>query len=213
MRAKRTVIGVALCIAALCAIVLGADTAFADTVLGSALATGPAVPSLCGGTVCTVYQAAAPSETLTAPAAGTITSWSVRSSEAGARYELRVMRPAGGGFTAVGTSAPQTVADATDSVRGPFPAGLAVQAGDRLAVTVLSGQGAPVSNDITTPLADELNYFSDGFADGASESPALSPPLGGNQELLLQATFHPSDTGGGGGGGGGAGGGGGGGGS
>lgn len=141
-----------------------------------------------GGSGLTVYQEAALGETLTAPSPGTITSWSVRSADMGAKYELRILQPAAGGaFTAVGTSALETIEKSEDRKWGPFAVSLTVKTGDRIALDVVGGLGAPIN--LLAPLGGELNYFTDPFEDGTTESPILPPPAGGNQELLLQATF------------------------
>lgn len=165
--------------------------ASADTTLGSSLTDGYDA-TFGGGPGITTYQVAAPGEILTTPSSGLVTSWSVRSGDIGARYQLRILRPAAGGaFTASGTSASQTVPDAEDRVRGPFPVSLSVQAGDRIALDVLAGAGAPINNTLA-PMADELNYLSDPLADGETKEPVLTAPLGSNQELLLQVDFAPS---------------------
>jgi hypothetical protein len=181
--------------AAVAVVVLGTLTGFAvpasaDTTLGSTLGH-PQEGSTFGGEKLTVYQEAASGEVLTAPTDGTITAWSVRSADMNAEYELRILRPSSGEYTAVGTSTQQTVPDATDTVRGPFATSLPVKAGDRIALDVLKGPGAPI--DVTeAPKADELNYFNDPFTDGTTGSPILpTPPGSGNQELLLQANFTP----------------------
>ncbi len=167
-----------------------AGSAAADTTLGSTLADAQEGNTFSSGLNSTVYQENAPGETLTAPADGTITSWSVRSENINAQYELRVIRPGAGVFTAAGTSAPQTVTDPEDTARGPFATNLQVKAGDRIALRVILGPGAPIH--VGTLPNDELNYFNGPFADGATEKPVLSQPLSPNQELLLQANFHPS---------------------
>lgn len=166
----------------------GADTTLGSTLEDSAEATfgGP-----------TVYQERAPGETLSAPTDGTITSWSVRSGDGAAKYELRILRPsAGGTYTAAGTSPVQTVpSDGEEKVRGPFAVSLPVKAGDRIGLDVISGAGAPINNTLA-PMADELNYIEDPFAEGTAKKPVLTV-LGGNQELLLQATMqaaHPVST-------------------
>ena len=85
--------------------------------------------------------------------------------------------------------------DGEEKVRGPFAVSLPVKAGDRIGLDVLSGTGAPINNTLA-PMADELNYIEDPFADGTARKPALTV-LGGNQELLLQATMqaaHPVNT-------------------
>jgi hypothetical protein len=173
---------------------LGSPPVNAATTLGSTLEDS-AEATFGGGP--TVYQERAPGETLSAPTDGTISSWSVRSKDGGARYELRILHPsAGGTFTAAGTSPVQTIpSDGEDKVRGPFPVSLPVKAGDRVALDVISGAGAPINNTLA-PLADELNYIEDPFTDGTAKKPALTM-LGNSQELLLQATMdapHPVNT-------------------
>jgi hypothetical protein len=179
------VAGIALLIVALVA-----APAAAETTLGSKLEDS--YETTYGGTAgITVYQEAAPSEVLSAPSGGTIKSWSVRSADHNAKYELRVIRPAGGEFTAVATSSPQTVPDSEDKVRGPFATNLAVKTGDRIGLYVVEGAGAPINNTVA-PIADEMNYVQDPFADGSTKLPALASSGGGSQELLLQATLMPA---------------------
>ena len=100
---------------------------------------------------------------------------------------LRIIHPNGDGtFTAAGTSAPQTVADSEDRTRGPFPVNLPIKAGDRIALYVIAGAGAPIN--VGALLEGQLNYLADPFVDGTTRSPG-PPPAPGQQELLLQATF------------------------
>jgi hypothetical protein len=164
-----------------------AAPAAANTVLGSSLEDS--YEATYGGAAITVYQEAAPSEVLIAPGGGTITSWEVRSGDLNAKYALRVIRPNGGEFTAAGTSATQTVPDSEDKVRGPFAVSLPVKSGDRIALDVIGGTGAPINNT-AAPIGDELNYLQDPFPDGTTKKPALTGLGGGSQELLLQATFN-----------------------
>ena len=168
--------------------------AAADTTLGSTLEDG-AEATFGGGP--TVYQERAPGETLSAPTDGTITSWSVRSGDGARDMSSRILHPsAGGTYTAARTRPVQVVpSDGEEKVRGPFAVSLPVKAGDRIGLDVLSGTGAPINNTLA-PMADELNYIEDPFADGTARKPALTV-LGGNQELLLQATMqaaHPVNT-------------------
>lgn len=188
--ARRRICAISFACACTLVLMTATASASADTTLGSGLEDG--YDSTFGGTPgITVYQVAAPGETLTVPANGTISSWSVRSGDMNAEYRLRIVRPAGGGkYAAVGTSAAQRVPDSGDAVRGPFAVSLPVRAGDRIALDVIAGAGAPINN-VLAPIADELDYFADPFIDGAEQNPVLTPPLGGSQELLLQANFKP----------------------
>jgi hypothetical protein len=166
-----------------------AAPAWSEVTLGSKLENS--YETTFGGTSgITVYQQVAPEETLTAPSAGMITAWSVRSGDEKAKYELRVLHASGGEFTASGTSSPQTVPDSEDEIRGPFPVSLPVSQGDRIALDVIGGAGAPINNTLA-PLADALNYMGDPFSDGTTKKPVLSM-LGNSQELLLQASFVPA---------------------
>lgn len=168
---------------------IGAAPVAADTVLGSTLED--TYETTFGATSgISVYQVAAPpSEVLSAPGPGTITSWKVRSGDLNAKYELRILRPSGGGFTSAGTSAALTVPDGEDKVRASA-ASMHVKSGDRVALYVVKGSGAPINN-VAAPMADELNYVADPFGEGATKEPSLAPPLGNTQELLLQADFTP----------------------
>ncbi len=171
-----------------CAFLAAAPAAGAlETTLGSKLED--AYETTFGGAAITAYQEAAPSETLLAPGPGTITSWSVRSGDSGAEYELRILRPAAGGeLTAVGTSTAHSVPNSNNEVRGPFAVSLSVKAGDLIALHVIKGQGAPINN-VAAPAADELNYLEDPFANGITKKPVLEPLHGGSQELLVSADF------------------------
>src|SRR6185312_8328872 len=172
---------------ALCAALVLAPAAGADATLGSTLEDS--YEATFGGTGITAYQEAAPSESLVAPGPGTITSWSVRSGDSGAEYELRVLRPAAGGeLTAVSTSAPQSVPNSNNAKRGPFAVALPVKAGDLIGLYVIKGLGAPIDNSVSAA-SDELNYVGDPFPNGATKKPELEPLHGGSQELLLSATF------------------------
>jgi hypothetical protein len=171
------------------AVLVAATSAHADTTLGSKL-EDPYETTFGASAGITVYQEASSSELLTAPGPGTITAWKVRSGDLGAKYELRILRASGGGFSRVATSSAQTVTDAEDKVRGPFAVALPVKAGDRIGLYVLAGAGAPINN-VTAPLADELDYIADPFNEGETKEAALTPPLGNSQELLLQASFSP----------------------
>jgi hypothetical protein len=188
-------------------------TALALTVL----ATAPALPAAAaaetlgslslpaGGfgsycvSACTAFQGqVSPSPpgtyTLRATAPGTITAWRFRNGnvQAGNRFALRVLRPADVGetsFTVVGSTDAQTVPDNADAVRGPYPAALAVQPGDRIGLRALgpSDFGVPVAvtgqNDPVTGDGARA-YFTDP-ADGAGGVPSDMGTTG--QQVLVQA--------------------------
>jgi hypothetical protein len=169
----------------LVALLVFVPSAAADVTLGSSLADAND-STFGGGPGVIAYQQAAPEEVLAAPDSGTITQWSVNSTETGAEYRLRILRPAGGEFTAVGTSATQAVPGVGGERRGPFAVNLPVRSGDRIALEVLKGLGAPMNNTLAS-IGDELNYLQAPLAEGESKGPP--GPAGGSQELLLQATL------------------------
>ena len=169
----------------LLAVLFLAPSAAADVTLGSSLAD-PNDSTFGGGPGIIAYQQGAPEEVLAAPDSGKITEWSVNSTDTGAEYRLRILRPVGAEFTAVGTSTTQTIPGVGGERRGPFPVSLSVKAGDRIALEVVKGLGAPINNTLA-PVSDELNYLQAPLTDGESKGPP-GPP-GGSQELMLQATL------------------------
>ena len=142
-RTRRLVGALAATLLAACTVLALAPAAGAEKTLGSTLEDS--YDTTFGGiTGITVYQEAAPSESLTAPGPGTITSWSVRSGDSGAEYELRILRPAAGGeLTAVSTSALLTRSPTAKTKCGTFPVSLPVKTGDLIALYVVKGLGAP----------------------------------------------------------------------
>ena len=156
MAGRLAAVGAALAAAVLVLLAHIAPAA-AETTLGSGLTANDG--TFFGGTHITAYQADAPAEQLTAPADGRISSWSVRSGDTNAEHELRILRPGGGeAFTAAGTSAPQTVTDSQDKVRGPFAVDLPVKAGDRIGLYVIKGSGAPTDGTGVSS-SETLNYI------------------------------------------------------
>ena len=94
--------------------------------------------------------------------------------EAGNSFALRVLRPTDQSETAfalVGTSAPQLVPDSNDLVRGPFPAGIPVRAGDRIGLQSRGpfNFGVPVA---LTGQSDGARFFMPDLADGMSGVPS-----------------------------------------
>lgn len=148
---------------------------------------------------CTVFQgqvspATQPRYVLKVPADGTITGWSFRNGtvEAGNVFALRVLRPTDVSetqFAVVGTAVAPEVPDNADAVRGPFPASIAVRAGDRIGLQARGpfNFGVPLAltgqNDPTT--GDGVRYFDPDLADGRSGTPADAGNTG--QTVLVQA--------------------------
>jgi hypothetical protein len=183
----RRVASVAAVVIAMAAFAVPAS---ADTVqIGSALGHAAAAPN---GELCTncvgVYRSQAGGNSplpLTSPANGTVTSWSVRTGDVGAVYNLRVLAPSGPtAYTGAGTSPAVTVPPGTtDSVLNNTVS-LPIKQGNAIGVAVSPGHGLPSWPDnITT---DVVGYTPP-FADRASSGNTTDIP---GHELLIQATVQ-----------------------
>jgi len=156
------------------------SAASAETItIGNSLAGKEVTLALC--TECTVFQSAQSGATVTSPVAGSVTSWSYRSGDKGANYELEVLHPTGGGTYALSAKSPQiTVEDneaeaiRTVTLATPLP----IQPGDSVGLHVESTTGVPTSG--AHIVGDEMGEI---FKDAPGKA-SLDP----QQELLLQAT-------------------------
>lgn len=170
---------------------LAPPAAAATAVIGNGLSNANDGTIGCGPP-CTVFQANQPGAALTSPYDGTIVSWSYRSTDVGATYQLRVLRPAGGGqFLGVGTSPSAIVPNAMDTVKGPIPVSLPVKAGDLVGLRVVSAPSAGAPLFVSGSSSDRVGYFSPDLADGATAAPTLP---GTGQQVLVQATIQSSPT-------------------
>lgn len=170
--------------------VLGlAAPAFATTAtIGNSLASDNGKSFFGCGLPCTVFQNTEPGAALTAPFDGTIVSWSYRSTDQGANYQLRVLHPVGGGqFRGAGTSAVTIVPDATGNVMGPIPVSLPVSAGDKIGLRVVSAPSGGAPALVSGSASDGVGYFSPDLADGATATPTIP---GTPRQILVQATIQ-----------------------
>lgn len=131
----------------------------------------------------------AASSQLVAPADGVITNWAVRSSDAGAQYELAVLHPVAGNssmVTAIDIAFP--VPDATDSIRH-YNSGsqVFVDIGDSIALATVAGPNALPFHSSGSAGDVYGTYGSGVFTPGLN---LLAPPQATGKELLLQATEH-----------------------
>jgi hypothetical protein len=166
--------------------------------IGSSLATPPNANGTCGSPSCTVLGLTKAPNLSTSPIDGFVVSWSTFSGSGTigtyGNVRLRILRPAAGGaFTAV-RSGPVTSIPTTSSpslITTPVSPGLAISAGDYVAIDVL---------DATSALAQRTaggegfgyDYWSPPLADGTSRAPDLSSTV---REILYQATIEPPATG------------------
>jgi hypothetical protein len=162
---------------------IGPAAASADTVtIGSTLGHASAPNGeLC--TNCVGVQRLLAGAPPASPANGTVTTWSVRTSDVGAVYNFRVLRPSGTSLVGAGTGPAVTVpAGTTDSVL-TNPLALPIKAGDAIGVSVNVGHGLPSWPD---NIATDVVGYAPPLADGAA-TPTTDIP---GHELLVQATIQ-----------------------
>ncbi len=122
---------------------------------------------------------------LTSPANGTVIDWSVRTSEPGAIYILRILRPNGAIYNGVGTSPAVTApAGTVDSIL-TNAVSLSIKQGDAIGV-LPSGLANGLPQFTTNNPADVTSYSTGNFPDGGSSGPITDIP---GHELLIQATI------------------------
>jgi hypothetical protein len=159
-----------------------ADTVTIGSTLGHASAPNGELCTNCVGVQRSQVGGNSPLPLLS-PANGTVTTWSVRTSDIGAVYNFRVLRPSGASLLGAGTGPAVTVpAGTTDSVLAN-PLSLPIKQGDAIGVSVNVGHGLPSWPDNVT--ADVVGYAPP-LADGAS-TPTTDIP---GHELLVQATIQ-----------------------
>jgi hypothetical protein len=160
-------------------------TASADTAqIGSTL-NFPAVPALCPGCVAVQNGASAGLSThpFKSPANGLVTSWSVRSGDTGAIYNLRLLRQASPTtFLGVGTSPVAIAVTSSADVVHTSATSLPISNGDSVGLQINAGHDIP--DHFTGNNADVDAWAVPPFADGTQGS---FTGIQGH-ELLLQAT-------------------------
>jgi len=165
--------------------------ASADTIkIGSSLTDPWTADALTGGTGTGVQiSQGTPTSplSLTAPADGTITSWSVKAGTMNILYALRVLHPNGGdSFTPTATATAPSVIPATspDGVVYTYPASVPVQKGDQIGVDENTG-GLPTYQSMATLTANDVTGYAGTAVNG---TPTSFLTVGGDHyELLLQA--------------------------
>ncbi len=128
--------------AAACAL-WAAPSADAATVTVGSPMTMPANGTAVCGAACTWANTALGESgaNVTSPISGTIVRWRLAGGSTGGPFELRVIRPAGGGlYTGFGTSSPAQPVGSGDQ---NFTTNLPIQAGDLIGINEPSGSGVP----------------------------------------------------------------------
>lgn len=127
------------------------------------------------------------------PVSGTITSWSFLSGGAttGNMFVLRVLSPTdatGADWRAIATSDPVAVTSATgvDAVNGPFPANLAIQAGERIALQPVTDGYVPIETGVNGQ--DGIRFFDSPLADGSSATVSAGSVADNGQVVPIQAS-------------------------
>jgi hypothetical protein len=169
---------------AACVPLFGAAPALATTVtIGSPMTV--AQPPIGFGTsrTLTITALPEPGAIVSAPANGTITSWSV-SGASGGPLRLRIVRPVGGGlFTGAGTSSAGTI---TGTGKLTFPTTLPVKKGDLIGVDPNNDSDA-IGGALGLPGSGFMFFNSELVNGGPGTAPAVSgagePAL--NAQVLL----------------------------
>jgi hypothetical protein len=176
----RRIVPAAVCAA--CLLLPGGASA-ADVTIGSSLA-GAATTNICsGGIACTYLQTSGGTPVAVSPVAGNVVRWRLKAGSLGGEVKLRVLRPAGTGFTGVGTSTAVTVTSDLNT----FATNLPIQVGDVVALdNASSGLYFTNSPAIALPL---VKYFQPALADNATADPNNQRV---NLELLMNADVTPT---------------------
>jgi hypothetical protein len=155
----------------------------ADVTIGSNLA-GSANANVCVASIsCTYVQTSGGAPVAVSPVDGTVVRWRLKAGSTGGTVKLRVLRPAGTGFTAVTSSAVRTVT----SNMNTFSTSLPIKAGDVVALdNSSSGLYFTDSPAVLLPL---VKYFKPAIANGATGAPNNQLV---NRELLMNADVTPA---------------------
>jgi hypothetical protein len=163
-----------------------ASTPGADVTIGSGLA-GDANTNICsGGTSCTYVQTSGGAPVAVSPVAGQVVRWRLKAGSLGGEVKLRVLRPAGAGFTAVASSAAFTVTSDLNT----FTTNLPIAAGDVVGLDNASS-GLYFTNSPAVPLP-LVKYFQPALPDGMTADPNNQRV---NLELLMNADITPTVAG------------------
>jgi hypothetical protein len=181
----------------LTAVGLSAGAAVADTTTVGELSLSPnnGLADDTGLTIPVFQGDASGNYLVSSPQTGTIISWSFLSGglPPGSHFVLRVLAPAdatGTNWRAVATSAPAAVRSpsGTDALNGPFPAAIAIEAGDRIALEPTDEGSTPIEQGVHGQ--DGIRYFAKAFGDGSSAPLAPGSSADNGQVVPIQATVQ-----------------------
>jgi PASTA domain len=165
-------------------------TAAADSAkIGTSLQRPQDIFAICGTEGCVGVQRSVATGSeflpLTSPVAGRVTSWSVRSTDDGALYALRILKPLGGlGYAGKGTAFATSTVPAGPDVVVTSPTSLPIEAGDAIGIQLgPATNGFPTQATMTGP-GDALAH-SPSVPDG-SDVTFIGPSE--PYQLLVQAT-------------------------
>jgi hypothetical protein len=183
--------GFARTLVALLAVALALPVAAtADSVkVGTSLQRAQDIYAFCANEGCVGVQRAVASGTeflpLTSPVGGRVTSWSVRSTDDGALYALRVLKPLGAfDYMGKGTAfAPSTVPAGPDAIL-TFPTSLPIDAGDAIGLQLGPGAtGMPTQATMTAP-GDTMTWA----ASAPDEAKTMFTGNSSPYQVLVQAS-------------------------
>ena len=167
---------------------LPAASSHAATTFGSQMAGGTFGFSFngCSG-ICTYVQQSAPQ--FTSPVSGVVVRWRVLAASSGSPVQLRLLRPAGGGFLMVGSSGQEATTGGTTDV---FATRLPVRAGDALGIDSNSQARLAAQSDQSAI----VGMIDPAGPDGTTAQPSSTPgdSLQG-QELQASADVEPDADG------------------
>jgi PASTA domain len=179
----RARIGVATVIAA-CITLSGAALAPAKTVtIGSPMTAAQPPIGFGASRTLTITALPEPGATVSAPANGTVTSWSV-SGAIGGPLRLRLVRPVGGLFTGAGTSSAGTI---TGTGKLTFPTTLPIKKGDLIGVDPANDSDA-IGGALGLPGSLFMFFNSELVNGGPGAAPAASGP--GEPALSAQVLLN-----------------------
>jgi hypothetical protein len=169
------------------------STGQAAITIGSDLAPAPVNGLACiSNPSCTWANTTLPGQQVTSPTDGVVTRWRVRvASTPGADLRLKVIRPAGGPYTGVNTSATQSLPASGVDQTHVFPTSQPIAAGDQIALDVDGdGEAGNLIVEAAGPMAGvtELRWVPS-LLDGETRVPTNT--FTDNGELLMNADIEP----------------------